>query len=116
MDTLLVEVWSFLLPEVRPALASGAMRRAADCAGRLVASQSFGGCAALDPSAVCEAVTWRGLAACWARNTVWLRAAPADVVREAAPDGRGGEVATWQDARHERHSRGFFLGDARATP
>lgn len=97
VDTLLVEVWEYLLPDVTPAQASGAMRRAAECAGRLIVSRRFGGCAAVEPAAVGDAASWRGLAACWARNTVWLRAAPGDVVRDDGGDGGGGAVASWQD-------------------
>ena len=63
-EGLLVDVWEYLLPEIDAAQASGTMRRAADCAAKYLLTHRYGAIATMEPSEVCDAATWRGLAAC----------------------------------------------------
>ena len=73
IDGLLVDVYAYLLPELGHAAASSQFVRAADCAGRMRIAETYAECCEVEPADVAGACSWRGLAACWARNAVWLR-------------------------------------------
>ena len=109
IDGLLVDVYAYLLPELGHAAASSQFVRAADCAGRMRIAETYAECCEVEPADVAGACSWRGLAACWARNAVWLRASPRDVVagpglpepadaRGAGSADAGGDVVAWRDA------------------
>ena len=81
VEGLLVDVYAYLLPDLEQSATNSQFVRAADCAARLLVGERYASCCEVTPGACCcEVATWRGLAACWARNSVWLRASPLDVV------------------------------------